>query len=136
MSSDHTKQLTNALGLLTSISGRIFQVSDRKAGVALGAASKALVGAAFASAVMGAIGTFGTASTTTAIATLSGAVKTTASLYWIGGMVGSGVAAGTVVWLLQEIGGVSGVGFCHNSSNVSVTPEKDLQGSRKLPFMH
>ncbi len=73
------------------------QVSDRKASVAMGAATKTMAGAAVVSTVMGAVGTFGTASTGTAIAGLAGAAKTTATLYWIGGLVGGGVAAGTFV---------------------------------------
>lgn len=44
-----------------------------------------------------AVATFGTASTGTAIGTLSGAAATNATLYWIGGLVGGGVAAGTTV---------------------------------------
>jgi hypothetical protein len=46
---------------------------------------------------MGIVGTIGTASTGAAIGGLAGAAKTTASLYWIGGLVGGGVAAGTVM---------------------------------------
>lgn len=83
--------------LLTSIAARILQVSDKKASVALGAATNALTGSAFAGALMGTVGSLGTAGTGAAIAGLSGAAKTTASLYWIGGIVGGGVAAGTFV---------------------------------------
>jgi len=46
---------------------------------------------------MGAIGAFGSASTGAAMAGLAGAAKTSATLYWIGGLVGGGVAAGGVV---------------------------------------
>lgn len=49
------------------------------------------------SAFYGAVATFGTASTGTAISTLSGAAATNATLYWIGGLVGGGVAAGATV---------------------------------------
>lgn len=89
--------LTDAQSLLTAISGRILQVSDRRASAAMGAASKTIIATSAASAVMGAVGTFGTASTGAAIAGLAGAAKTTASLYWIGGIVGGGVAAGTLM---------------------------------------
>ena len=96
-SPDITRDLARALDLLTSISGRILQVSDRKAGVVMGVATKAVLGSAFATSVTGTIGALGTASTGTAIAGLAGAVKSTAVLYWIGGIVGGGVAAGGVV---------------------------------------
>jgi hypothetical protein len=46
---------------------------------------------------MGAIGAFGSASTGAALGGLAGAAKTSATLYWIGGLVGGGVAAGGVV---------------------------------------
>jgi len=48
------------------------------------------------------VGTLGTASTGTAIATLSGAAANSASLYWLGSVVGGGVAAGAIM-----TGGVS-----------------------------
>ncbi len=91
------QELTQAQKLLTSISARIMQISNRKANVAMGAATNALVGSGFASGMMALIASFGTASTGTALAGLSGAAKTTATLYWIGGAIGGGVAAGTLV---------------------------------------
>lgn len=91
------RDLREIRGFLTSITGRILQVSDRRASVALGAATNTAVGISVASAAMGIVSTIGTASTGTAIASLAGAAKTTATLYWIGGVVGGGVAAGTVV---------------------------------------
>ena len=96
MSPDH-RLINDAQSLLTAISARIMQLSDAKASVAMGAATKAVVGATFASSVMGAVGALGTASTGAAIAGLAGAAKTTASLYWIGGLVGGGVAAETLL---------------------------------------
>src|SRR6056297_2691719 len=89
--------LRSISSFLTAIAARILQVSDRKASVALGAATNALAGSAFATAVMGAVGSLGTAGTGAAIAGLYGAAKTSATLAWIGGIVGGGVAAGTVV---------------------------------------
>lgn len=94
---DSTRDLRDAHSFLTSITGRILQVSDRKASVALGAATNAVVGASFASAVTGAVGSLAYASTGAAIAGLSGAAKTTATLYWVGGLIGGGVAAGTAL---------------------------------------
>ena len=90
--------------LLTAIVGRILQTSDRKASVAMGAATQAMAGTAFAGAVTGAIGSLGTAGTGAAIAGLSGAAKTSATLYWIGGLVGGGVAAGTAILGIGVIG--------------------------------
>jgi dihydroneopterin aldolase len=49
------------------------------------------------SAFYSAVATFGTAGTGTAIGSLSGAAATNATLYWIGGLVGGGVAAGATV---------------------------------------
>lgn len=91
------RDLGKILGFLTSITGRILQVSDRKAGVVMGVATKTLMGSAFVTSVTSAVGSFGAAGTGAAIAGLSGAAKTTATLYWVGGIVGGGVAAGTVV---------------------------------------
>lgn len=63
-------------------------------------------GAAVASKVMGAavsgtllalVSTFGTAGTGTAISTLSGAAATHATLAWVGGLAGGGMAAGAVL---------------------------------------
>lgn len=49
------------------------------------------------SAFYSAVATLGTASTGTAIGSLSGAAATNATLYWIGGLFGGGVAAGATV---------------------------------------
>lgn len=72
-------------------------MSDKKASVALGAATNALTGSAFVTAIMGGVGSLGVAGNGTAIAGLFGAAKTSATLAWIGGIVGGGVAAGTMV---------------------------------------
>ncbi len=89
--------LNSVSSLLTSIAARILQESNRKAAVALGAATNALAGSAFATAVMGTVGSVGAAGNGAAIAGLYGAAKTSATLAWIGGIVGGGVAAGTLV---------------------------------------
>lgn len=56
-----------------------------------------VTGAATSAGLFGLVSTFGTAGTGTAIGTLSGAASTSATLAWIGGLVGSGAAAGAVV---------------------------------------
>lgn len=94
---DNQRHLKEIETFLTAIAGRILQVSDRKASVALGAATSTAVGSAVATSVMGVIGAYGSASTGAAMAGLAGAAKTSATLYWIGGLVGGGVAAGGVV---------------------------------------
>lgn len=94
---DASRELSIILSSLTAIAGRILQTSDRKAAVVLGTGTKVVVGTAAAAAATGIVGSVGTASTGVAIAGLSGAAKTTATLYWIGGLVGGGVAAGGLV---------------------------------------
>lgn len=94
---DARQDLARLNGFLTSISARILQVSDHKASVAMGVASNAAVGSAFATSVTGLVGSFGYAGTGAALAGLSGAAKASATLAWIGGIVGGGVAAGTFV---------------------------------------
>lgn len=76
-----TRDPTQAQSPLTAITGRILQVSDRKAGVVMGVATKAVRGSAFATSVTGTVGALGTASTGTAIAGLAGAAKSTVVLY-------------------------------------------------------
>jgi hypothetical protein len=94
---DNQRHLKDIEVFLTAIAGRILQVSDRKASVALGAATSTAVGSMISTSVMGAIGAYGSASTGTAVAVLAGAAKTKATLFWIGSIVGGGVAAGGVV---------------------------------------
>lgn len=66
-----------------------------------GIAKSGAAGVATATGVYGAVGVFGTASTGTAIGTLSGAAAKSATLAWLGGgslaAGGGGVALGTVV---------------------------------------
>lgn len=94
---DTSLELKRIMGSLTTMASRILQTSDRKAAVVLGTSTNAVVGAAAAATATGLVGTLGTASTGAAIAGLSGAAQTTASLYWIGGLVGGGVAAGGLI---------------------------------------
>ncbi|WP_370163096.1 hypothetical protein [Limimaricola soesokkakensis] len=82
---------------LTGIVGALLQDSSRAAGTIVGVAASKLVAAGVMAGTFGAIGLFGAASTGTAIATLSGAAATTATLYWVGSTVGLGVAGGSMI---------------------------------------
>lgn len=53
-----------------------------------------IAGVASAGALLGMVSTFGSASTGTAIATLHGAAATNATFYWVGSLLGGGVATG------------------------------------------
>lgn len=86
---------------LAYISACIMQISvadSRNLGPRFG---RALImktsGAAAVGGVLSLVATFGTAGTGTAIAALHGAAATSASLAWVGGLVGGGMAAGTVL---------------------------------------
>ncbi|MGI9367821.1 MAG: hypothetical protein ACR2O2_03195 [Ruegeria sp.] len=145
MSDEYSTNSSALLGptnsLLTAIVARILQVSDAKGSVALGAATNALASSAFASTVMGAVGSLGTAGTGVALAGLSGAAKTTATLYWIGGVVGGGVAAGTVVLGVGALGaGIYGsvkvrkalLGFARRKEAISDREQRILQAIQAL----
>jgi hypothetical protein len=56
-----------------------------------------IAGAASAGSLLALVSTFGTASTGTAIASLSGAASTSATLAWVGGLFGGGMAAGAAL---------------------------------------
>lgn len=88
---------------LTQIVSSIQHTSDRKARVFVNAVIGKVGGAMAVGGISGLVTTFGAASTGTAIASLSGAAATTAQLYWIGSLVGLGVAGGG---LLLAVGGL------------------------------
>lgn len=69
----------------------------QKARLASSVATAKLAGAAATASIWGLVSTLGTAGTGTAIGTLSGAASTSATLAWIGGLVGGGMAAGAVI---------------------------------------
>jgi len=92
---------------LTQIVAAIRQTSDRRSRIFVNATIGKLSGAMAVGGISGLVATFGAASTGTAIASLSGAAATTAQLYWIGSLVGMGVAGGG---LMLAAGGV-GVGI-------------------------
>ncbi len=81
---------------------QIWKIASVRAIEILGGIAKAgVTGASTAAAAYGLVGIFGTASTGTAIATLSGAAATNATLAWLGGgslaVGGGGVTLGTLV---------------------------------------
>lgn len=124
---DTSRELSAVLDLLTAIAGRILQTSDRKAAVVLGAGTKVVVGTAAAASATGIVGTLGTASTGAAIAGLSGAAKATATLFWIGGLVGGGVAAGTLVVGAGAIGvGIYGSRKARRAVFGAARPQQEL----------
>lgn len=71
---------------ISSFSNRVSRAVAVKAG-----------GAATAAGILGLVSTFGTASTGTAIASLSGAAASNASLYWVGSIIGGGVWIGGIL---------------------------------------
>ena len=92
--------------VLLQLIASVRQTSHKKASRIASALIAKVSGVAGASGVLGLIGLFGTASTGTAIVGLSGAAKSTATLYWLGSLVSGGVVVGTV--LTGGIGLVSG----------------------------
>jgi hypothetical protein len=93
--------LQNTKKELVYISACIMQISaseSEKVATQFGnvVASK-IIGVASSGAILSLVGTFGTAGTGTAIASLSGAASTSASLAWLGGLLGGGMATGAVL---------------------------------------
>ena len=102
------KQLEKTEAALKNIVGALLQHPSRKTtqrflNVALGK----MTGVAAVGGISGLIAAFGSASTGTAIASLSGAAANTAALYWLGSFVGGGVLAGSIA--LTGVGLVAGV---------------------------
>jgi hypothetical protein len=97
----HERQLLVELeGSLLGIISAITQTpSDlvRRARMASSIATAKVTGVAASAGIFGLVSTLGTAGTGTAIGTLSGAASTSATLAWIGGLVGGGMAAGAVI---------------------------------------
>ena len=61
-------------------------------------------GASGAGGIMGLISAFGTASTGTAISSLTGIAASNAKLYWVGSLIGGGVTAGGGILLAATVG--------------------------------
>jgi hypothetical protein len=95
------KLLENTKNELAYISACIMQVSPNEANKLAGQFGTAVVskitGVAASGALLSLVSTFGTAGTGTAIAGLSGAASTSASLAWVGSLLGGGMATGAVL---------------------------------------
>jgi len=91
-------------GVLKLIVASIRQTSDRRTRILLNAVFGKAAGALTVGGLTAGVATLGVASTGTPIAALSGAAATSATLFWVGSLVGLGVAAGSVI-----LGGV-GIG--------------------------
>lgn len=97
---DQTKRLKAIEGCLLGIISAVTQTPSKTVQNARTASSIAVAkvaGAATTAGIWGLVSTLGTAGTGTAIGTLSGAASTSATLAWIGGLVGGGMAAGAVI---------------------------------------
>lgn len=104
--------LRNTRNELNHASACILQISAGEAEKAAGqfgaAIASKITGVATTSALLALVGTFGTAGTGTAIASLSGAAATNATLAWVGSLLGGGMAAGAV--LTGGLGIIVGLG--------------------------
>ncbi|MBW0159589.1 hypothetical protein [Sedimentimonas flavescens] len=117
---------------LTQIVSSIRQTSDRRTRIFVKAVIGKLGGAMAVGGIAGLVSTFGAASTGTAIAALSGAAATTAQLYWIGSLVGLGVAGGGLMLAAGGIGvGVAAGMWGRNKLLGQVRSEGDLQDHEK-----
>ena len=93
--------LINTKRELTYISACIMQISagesEKLAGQFGAAIASKIAGAVTVGGVFALVAAFGTAGTGTAIASLSGAAATSATLAWVGGLLGGGMATGAVL---------------------------------------
>ena len=85
---------SEAENALVEITGSILQTNKSATSKIMDAVVAKGAGAASVVSVTSLITILGTASTGTAIGALTGAAATTAKLFWIGSLVGGGVAAG------------------------------------------
>ncbi|MCV0348435.1 MAG: hypothetical protein K5863_00030 [Nitratireductor sp.] len=93
------KSLIGVIAAITQTSGKASRRATRVATITAGK----VVGAASTGGILMFISSFGTASTGTAIATLSGAAASNATLFWIGSWFGTGVLGGAVAVFLMPI---------------------------------
>jgi len=109
---DVTELLRDTRSELIYITACVLQISPQKAENWLGEFGKLLTaklaGVLGTTTLFGLVATFGTAGTGTAIAGLSGAAATSATLAWVGGLLGGGMATGAI--LTAGVGLVVGVG--------------------------
>lgn len=87
---------TSLLGIISAIT-QTPSSKVKKARLASNIAAAKITGVATTASIFGLVSTLGTAGTGTAIGTLSGAAATNATLAWIGGLVGGGMAAGALL---------------------------------------
>ncbi len=109
MKNDQAKELEK---LLLGVIATIMQKSHRHIRkTIMGAVAGKLSATAATMGATSLVGAFGTASTGTAISTLSGAAANTATLYWFGTLVGGGVVAGGVMLTTGGIGAAVVTGY-------------------------
>ena len=82
---------------LTKAAAAILEKPTKAVERIVGVSVSKIAAAGVMTGTLGAIGLFGTASTGTAIVSLSGAALHTASLYWVGSIFGLGVVGGGVI---------------------------------------
>ena len=108
---DARELLTNTRRELADVSACLMQISSsdsEKMASQFGSAVLAkATGAAATTTLLALVAAYGTAGTGTAIASLSGAAAANATLAWVGGLLGGGMAAGAV--LTGGIGLVAGL---------------------------
>gem|GEM_PF-1139156 len=108
---DTRELLTNTKAELAKVSACLMQISssdsEKLAGQFSSAVLAKVTGVAATTTLLTLVATFGTAGTGTAIASLSGAAAANATLAWVGGLLGGGMAAGAV--LTGGIGLVGGL---------------------------
>jgi len=90
-------ELSRLEAALVELDAALLRRSRRHVSAVVGAAGKVAIGTASTASVLGLIGAFGTASTGTAIASLSGAAASSASLYFVGSLVGLRAVAGGAI---------------------------------------
>lgn len=104
--------LRNAKSELAYTSACIMQISSddaEKVAAQFGkVVTSKIAGVAATGALLSLVSTFGTAGTGTAIASLSGAASSSATLAWVGGLLGGGMATGAV--LTGGVGLIVGLG--------------------------
>lgn len=93
---DLDKLEQSLLGMIAAIT-QTPSKNVKKARLASNIATAKVTSIATSASIFGLVSTLGTAGTGTAIFTLSGAASTSATLAWIGGLVGGGMAAGAIL---------------------------------------
>lgn len=117
---------------LNGIVGGIRQISNRHARRLSGIAVGKLSGVVTVGGITGLVSAFGTAGTGTAIGTLSGAAATSATLGWIGSLVGLGAVAGGTILAATGVGaGILAAFMGKRWLLGSKRGEKDLENHEK-----